>query len=236
MMRPGSREEAAARRNVGVGPFSVERRDDNNVGNHHMVVDANGNDFAAVFNDDCIGGDFTAAKARATRIAEALNRVPLLSKAETAELVDRINSNPNLQPLSLEEAIHRARYLHGEPGPMDATDTMYAGRIAEGVRRWLATQPAVPIPMVLHCPKCGTQHIDEPTPEWPNPPHRSHLCSNPDCGTIWRPADVPTVGVARVATHSTCDNWTPPPMRDEGDLLAAGGYARRKTDDKWRVL
>ena len=31
------------------------------------------------------------------------------------------------------------------------------------------------IDMVLHCPKCGTQHIDEPEPEndWDNPPHKS---------------------------------------------------------------
>lgn len=64
----------------------------------------------------------------------------------------------------------------------------------------------VPIPMVLHCPRCGTQHIDAPEtddeheanladytypaagteghasqPRWTNPPHRSHLCHNAQC-------------------------------------------------------
>lgn len=78
-----------------------------------------------------------------------------------------------------------------------------------------------PIPMVLHCPACGLQHIDEPefglawsggsAPEpegevtvWDNPPHRSHLCHG--CGHIWRPADVPTTGVATVQTRGKGDS------------------------------
>jgi len=54
-----------------------------------------------------------------------------------------------------------------------------------------AAQQSAPISMILHCPKCGLQHVDEPderTPGWENPPHRSHLCHG--CGHIWRPADV----------------------------------------------
>lgn len=120
--------------------------------------------------------------------------------------------NRNWQSVEkLEEAIHRARFAHRNPAPYnnaDAYDRSYAQRIANAVRKWLDAQPAIPIPMVLLCPVCGTQHIDEPTPEWPNPPHRSHLCGS--CGCIWRPADVPTVGVASIATKSMCDNWEPP--------------------------
>jgi hypothetical protein len=89
-----------------------------------------------------------------------------------------------------------------------------------------------PIDMVLHCPKCGTQHIDAPEPEpecdcripimegagqhspscsvfrevWTNPPHKSHLCHG--CGVVWRPADVPTNGVAAVKTKGEHDTWT----------------------------
>lgn len=69
--------------------------------------------------------------------------------------------------------------------------------------------PAAVIPMVLHCPRCHLQHIDAPderTPEWHNPPHRSHLCHG--CGFVWRPADVPTVGVER--TQTTGKNDSPP--------------------------
>lgn len=88
-----------------------------------------------------------------------------------------------------------------------------------------APDPKVePIPMVLHCPKCGMQHIDKPEVEierwenalaasstikctWTNPPHRSHLCHG--CGTIWRPADVPTTGVASITTKGKADTWEP---------------------------
>ena len=70
-----------------------------------------------------------------------------------------------------------------------------------------------PIDMVLHCPACHAQHIDEPKnflrnsefdAPWNNPPHRSHLCHF--CGHIWRPADVPTNGVAAVKTRGKNDS------------------------------
>ncbi|WP_196486212.1 hypothetical protein [Burkholderia cepacia] len=83
-----------------------------------------------------------------------------------------------------------------------------------------------PIPVLLFCPRCGTQHIDAPETEpgrlissgpnagravpprvtWDKPPHRSHLCHA--CGIIWRPADVATVGVAAIETHGKADTWT----------------------------
>lgn len=72
-------------------------------------------------------------------------------------------------------------------------------------------QLARAIPMVLHCPRCGAQHIDEPKGAWTNPPHRSHECQG--CGLNWRPADVPTVGVRTVETVGKADNpksdWAP---------------------------
>lgn len=76
-----------------------------------------------------------------------------------------------------------------------------------------------PIDMILHCPRCGKQHIDAPedghhegqdaqsgawSPGWSNPPHRSHLC---DCGCVWRPADVETNGVQCIKTAGKEDNW-----------------------------
>lgn len=71
------------------------------------------------------------------------------------------------------------------------------------------------IPMILFCPECGLQHIDaapsfvpdpggDPLP-WTNPPHRSHLCA--ECGHIWRPADVPTTGVAEITTAGKDDTF-----------------------------
>lgn len=40
---------------------------------------------------------------------------------------------------------------------------------------------------------------------WDNPPHKSHLCHG--CGLIWRPADVPTNGVAVIKTKGQNDTW-----------------------------
>lgn len=76
-----------------------------------------------------------------------------------------------------------------------------------------------PIDIILHCPNCGTQHIDEPEicpvcengevgcdhdSLWTNPPHRSHFCSH--CRHIWRPADVPTNGVKEIKTKGKDDS------------------------------
>ncbi len=85
-----------------------------------------------------------------------------------------------------------------------------------------------PIDMVLHCPACGMQHIDKADANdahetgvcalvigrgpyctcdhWGNPPHKSHLCHG--CGHIWRPADVPTNGVAAIQTKGKNDSPT----------------------------
>ena len=78
----------------------------------------------------------------------------------------------------------------------------------------LRAQPHAPIDMILYCPNCGEQHIDghetapgmfSPEQDWTNPPHRSHLCHQ--CGIVWRPADVPTNGVAEIKTEGKDDNW-----------------------------
>lgn len=78
-----------------------------------------------------------------------------------------------------------------------------------------------PIPMILFCPFCGTQHIDAEEDHkdgcalnvnphacncdrWSNPPHRSHQCRS--CSHVWRPADVPTTGVSEIATHGEHDS------------------------------
>lgn len=81
-----------------------------------------------------------------------------------------------------------------------------------------------PVPMILHCPKCGKRHVDEAKPDacetcgqdqsgcacpaftaWLNPPHKSHRCAF--CNLVWRPADVPTSGVASIETRGERDTW-----------------------------
>ena len=49
-----------------------------------------------------------------------------------------------------------------------------------------------PIPMILWCPKCGARHVD--AGKFATKVHHTHACQM--CGLVWRPALVPTVGVA----------------------------------------
>jgi len=67
------------------------------------------------------------------------------------------------------------------------------------------THSKAPIDLLLFCPNCFEQHIDQAQPEknWDNPPHRSHECQH--CGIVWRPADVPTNGVATIQTKGQRD-------------------------------
>jgi hypothetical protein len=69
------------------------------------------------------------------------------------------------------------------------------------------TAETVPLDMILPCPRCNQLHVDAPEPDkdWTNPPHKSHLCHF--CGTVWRPADVPTNGVIKIKTRGTADTW-----------------------------
>lgn len=102
-----------------------------------------------------------------------------------------------------------------------------ADQLSELITAATSKDAQMPIDMVLHCPRCGLQHIDAPERDMrmdyavvaglaevspgyeprPNPPCRSHQCHNPACGCIWRPADVPTNGVERLATRGQADNW-----------------------------
>lgn len=50
---------------------------------------------------------------------------------------------------------------------------------------------ADPIPMIIHCPMCRARHIDKG--EFATKHHHTHACQ--ECGHVWRPAIVPTVGV-----------------------------------------
>ena len=113
------------------------------------------------------------------------------------------------------------------------------------------------IDMVLHCPKCGLQHIDKDNyeelrieaaelgvdregdrelerwieeREWTNPPHRSHLCAS--CKHIWRPADVCTNGVLAVKTKGQEDD----PIEEVATRIYGGGRGGGKANKELRQL
>jgi len=119
----------------------------------------------------------------------------------------------------------------------------YLDEVRQGHAKWCCPDmrylPFHPIDMVLFCPKCGLQHIDAPDASilagdaamyggdwpgrWTNPPHRSHQCQNKVCGHVWRPADVPTNGVAAVQTKGKADS----PVAAHGYCNAAHGLLRQ---------
>jgi rubredoxin len=79
--------------------------------------------------------------------------------------------------------------------------------------------PPAPIDMLLWCPQCGVQHIDNPDPTrgWDNPPHRSHECQG--CKHIWRPSDALTNGVAKIKTEGKHDGDAAPALGELRDTL-----------------
>lgn len=110
----------------------------------------------------------------------------------------------------------------------------------------LEAAQAGPIPMILHCPACHLQHIDAPeeslgrrfldpgAKEWDNPPHRSHLCHG--CGSIWRPADVPTEGVAAIQTKGSADGLVPQPQGSGDYVLVPREPGSCEGDDSGWIL
>lgn len=143
-------------------------------------------------------------------------------------------------------------YNHKPDDSAQFTRWQMVTAIAHGARLALAfaTPPAgerKPIPMILYCPECHQQHIDEPderTPDWDNPPHRSHLCHG--CGCIWRPADVATEGVRSIKTAGDADTWgwdgasTALSLPHQADREAIAGIAtqddRDAAGDLWTSL
>lgn len=92
------------------------------------------------------------------------------------------------------------------------------GACAEMARAAKATEP---VPMLLWCPSCNARHIDEG--EFATKPHHTHACQS--CGMVWRPAVVPTVGVAflpgfKSAQSDTC-TW---PGCTEPALCTSGNF------------
>lgn len=125
-----------------------------------------------------------------------------------------------LWPGACGELLGFAKHLDARAG-ITAVQLRMACRLAQeafDARKQNAIEPKeeTPIPMILNCPACNAQHIDKPAPDkgWTNPPHRSHLCKF--CGIVWRPADVPTIGVAKIETRGGSDTWPVPEDQDSG--------------------
>lgn len=106
------------------------------------------------------------------------------------------------------EALERTDAFENTIGRSVANTVMhgtapYVRKLVEEVEKLRATVDA-PVVLILYCPKCSKQHIDqleEDGTDWSTRAHRKHLCKNtpdgPDtgCGHVWKPSDRYTVGV-----------------------------------------
>lgn len=75
----------------------------------------------------------------------------------------------------------------------ETCDVMKQGPIASDLRAAadLIDMLREPLAMLLWCPSCKFRHIDEDV--FATKPHHTHACQN--CGMVWRPAIVSTIGV-----------------------------------------
>lgn len=87
----------------------------------------------------------------------------------------------------------------------DNAEHAYRMRSAACTLREQADAVEKPVPMRLHCPECGELHID--IGEFATKPHHTHACQ--ECGHVWRPAVVNTVGVRFLPGFK---NYGPPGM------------------------
>lgn len=129
---------------------------------------------------------------------------------ELAERLEMLLGELRATPCSGQEAARLAKRAGVAIVDAGRRSFLVDQTVHEGVlfrlERWRKLAEARdPVPMILFCPRCGTRHIDQADPAngWLNEPHRSHLCAS--CGTIWRPADIATVGVASIATRGRLD-------------------------------
>lgn len=96
--------------------------------------------------------------------------------------------NQDLRVVQTRDALIRDAFRHGLEWN-DRQAVLSAEQLGY-VRSDHVYQPA-PVPMILYCPTCNGRHIDKN--EYATKPHHTHACQH--CGTCWRPAVVPTVGV-----------------------------------------
>lgn len=107
--------------------------------------------------------------------------------------------------IAREIAIEVVRQLRGED-----PDYEHVTRELESA---IATESPAPVPMFLTCPKCNARHIDEG--EFATKVHHTHSCQS--CGLTWRPAVVPTVGVAFLPGFKNAES--PDPERQARERL-----------------
>lgn len=101
-----------------------------------------------------------------------------------------------------------------EPVPTQATEVerthmpQYNDLVKSKCQCSYCTDPnALPMPMVLWCPSCGSQHIDEG--EWAVRKHKTHRCVDRTEVIEERDAEGNVVSSASTLHHGCGFEWTP---------------------------
>lgn len=125
---------------------------------------------------------------------------------------------------TLRDYIRRADVRGPMHAAVDAVLRDHHQRVNKGLPQ------AEPTPMILDCPFCHSQHIDEGSQA--TTAHRTHACQR--CGRLWAPAVVPTVGVKFLPG---CKNDGEPTLADAspGEILR-GHHADCRIDTRYSWL
>lgn len=133
-----------------------------------------------------------------TRIAKPEEMLKLLRNKlveEVEELVEAIDSgNDEAINAELADVMEVVETLGGFGGLRVGSQGRQLRKRDDlgGFSKGVVMRLDAPVPAILLCPKCNTQHVDKGI--WASTRiHRTHLCAT--CGAIWRPYAYATVGV-----------------------------------------
>lgn len=140
-----------------------------------------------------------------TRIAEPEEMLKLLRNKlveEVEELVEAIDSgNDDAIDSELADVMEVIEALGGFGGIRRGIMSRQQRKRDDlgGFDKGVVMKLDEPVPSILLCPKCNTQHVDKGV--WATVRvHRTHLCEG--CGAIWRPFAYATVGVAELGADA----------------------------------
>lgn len=147
-------------------------------------------------------------KRAAKELNQVQNEVRKLSKEWEAKRIELpifdLPEGWGVEPIDMILPCPSCGMLHVDKPESDMCECGHASGYNQHTSEPSSEHFVMPVCPVAECP-CVQFKI-----AWDNPPHKSHLCRTEDggCGIIWRPADVPTNGVAEIKTKGEKDTWT----------------------------
>lgn len=131
---------------------------------------------------------------------EQLNRMTAPVTRRSVELEDQKEELTKRETWEINVANEKVDYIHVTNGTSRVCSIARMGGFLEVHDPTLLRVPpgyqllhleTYAVPMILHCPGCNARHVDQG--EHAEKLHKVHACQQ--CGMLWQPALVPTVGV-----------------------------------------